>query len=218
MSNNKKYIGFDRNIDYEPIKKQLINEFNIQYNIYKNGKNIKRASNTLIFLLIEMIQLRNGSRITEAINGFKLFCKKGINQRVTVKICKTEAKKKVWRLNKEKNCKEQKEIITKMRVRDLMFPKGWIDKNNIEELIKNLYLTNYKLINNPLLKKSICKYMNRKFKCNTHSLRYAFINYMLYREKRPMTDVAKFVGHANINQLVTYTQQKNCDQIFDLDI
>ena len=99
-----------------------------------------------------------------------------------------------------------------------MFPKAWVNKDDINELIINLYNTNNELINNSLLKKSICKYMNRKFNCNTHSLRYAFINYFLYIEKRPIPDVAKFVGHANINQLVTYTQRKNCEQIFDLDI
>ena len=56
------------------------------------------------------------------------------------------------------------------------------------------------------------------FSCNTHSLRYAFINHMIYVENRPLPDIAKFVGHKNINQLVTYTQQKNCNKIFDLDV
>ena len=41
---------------------------------------------------------------------------------------------------------------------------------------------------------------------------------MIYEEKRQSNDVAKFVGHVNVNQLVTYTQQKNCDKIFELDL
>lgn len=216
----KKYLGFDRGIDYEPIKKKLLDEFNRQLKIYSIGKNTKRASRSLIYLLIELIQLRNGSRITEAINAFKIFAKKGIEQRVTVKICKSETKKKVWKLNQEKNIKEQKEIMTKLRTRDIMFPKIWFNKLDIDiyKLINKLSNSHTELINDKKLKITICKYMIHNFDCNTHSLRYAFINYMLYKEKRPMTDVAKFVGHKNINQLVTYTQQKNCDQIFDLDI
>ena len=214
----KKYQGFDRGIDYLPIKQKLLDEFNKQYKIYSKGKNTKRASRSLIFLLIELIQLRNGSRITEAINAFKLFAEKGIEQRVTVKICKSEAKKKVWKLNEEKNIKEKKEVTTKLRTRDIMFPKTWFNDLDINELINKLKESHEELINDDKLKVTICKYMIHNFDCNTHSLRYAFINYMLYKEKRPMTDVAKFVGHKNINQLVTYTQQKNCDQIFDLDI
>jgi hypothetical protein len=106
--------GFDRGVDYEPMKENLINEFNKQYNIYKTSKNIIRASKCLIYLLIEIIQLRNGSRITEAINAYKLFTEKGIDQRVIVKICKSQTRKKAWVLDKEKNCKVQKEIITIM--------------------------------------------------------------------------------------------------------
>lgn len=214
----KNYQGFDRGIDYLPIKQKLLDEFDKQYKIYSKGKNTKRASRSLIYLLIELIQLRNGSRILEAINAFKLFAEKGIEQRVSVKICKSEAKKKVWKLNQEKNIKEETEITTKLRNRDIMFPKTWFNDCDIYKLIKELYNLHEELINDDKLKITICKYMIYNFQCNTHSLRYAFINYMLYKEKRPMTDVAKFVGHKNINQLVTYTQQKNCDQIFDLDI
>jgi len=99
-----------------------------------------------------------------------------------------------------------------------MFPNSWFTNCEIYELIKKLNNMHEKLINSDSLNVAICKYMIHNFKCNTHSLRYASINYMLFKQKKSMCVVAKFVGHKNINQLVTYTQQKKCDQIFDLDM
>lgn len=100
----------------------------------------------------------------------------------------------------------------------MMFPIKWIEKVNINKLILEIIKLNPQILNKINLKKDICKFMERYFNGNTHSLRYAFINHLLYIEKRPITDVAKFVGHSNVNQLVTYTQRKNCEQIFELDI
>jgi len=68
------------------------------------------------------------------------------------------------------------------------------------------------------LKRRTCDYLLRGFDCNTHSLRYACINYLLYDQKKEMAIVAKFVGHTGIAQLVRYTQLKESDKIFDLDI
>lgn len=107
---NKNYLGFDRGFDYEPIKKQLIDEFNRQFKIFSGGK-ILRSSRSLIYLIIELIQLRNGSRITEAINAFRIFCKNGIDNRATVKICKSETNKKVWKLNVEKKILKKKKKL-----------------------------------------------------------------------------------------------------------
>jgi len=165
-----------------------------------------------------MIQLRNVSRITEAINAFKTFVDKGIEFRAIIKICKSEAIKTAWVKSADGKVKTQKRIITKPRYREIMFPITWLNKININKLIKQIIELNKSLMENVLLKKSICKYMERHFDTNTHSMRYALINHLIYVEKRPITDVAKFVGHRNVNQLVTYTQQKNTDQIFDLDI
>ncbi len=218
MSKSIANSGFDRGIDFEPIKNKLIDEFNKQYNIYKTSKSTILAGRYLIYLLIEIIQLRNGSRITEAINAYKLFSVKGIDQRVIVKLCKSETRRNTWVLDKEKNCKVQKEITTKLRPRDMMFPREWLDEIDINKLIFELYSIHEDLLNDSELRLTICKFMNRKFKCNTHSLRYALINYLMYVEKRPLPDIAQFVGHTNTNQLVTYTQRKNSNQIFDLKI
>ncbi len=79
------------------------------------------------------------------------------------------------------------------------------------ELLK----TYFENINN--LEHCVLNYMLRNFQCNTHSLRYAYINYMLYDKKQQMAIVAKFVGHSNLNQLMRYTQNKEVDKMFDID-
>lgn len=196
--------GFDRDVDFEDIKVKLLNVFNVIIH-KKDPKNID--FNQLVYITVALIQLRNGSRISEAINAFKLFLTDQSNDKVIVKIAKSESLK----------CnKKGEKIHTKARFRKIMFPNKWISF----DVMHNFYKVDSNLLNidNDVLRKRVLKYLLDHFKCNTHSLRYAFINYMLYIEKRPMTDVAKFVGHVNVSQLVRYTQLKNSDQIFDLDV
>lgn len=208
--------GFDRNIDYEPIKKKLIDHF------YKLQTKLNNLDNTkddyerrkkmilgnIIHTLIPMIQLRCGSRISEACNAFVLFCKKGFDRKVTVKIAKSEAIK-----YKKDDKGKRKKFITKARYRNMVFP-NWIDIQNIEEDLKK------RLKELPIyrLKKRVLDYLLRYFDCNTHSLRYACINYLIYDKKLPLNTVAKLVGHVGLNQLTTYTQQKNVDKVFEIDM
>lgn len=44
-----------------------------------------------------------------------------------------------------------------------------------------------------------------QFECNTHSLRYAFINHMINEHKMPLNTIAKIIGHANTNQLIIFS-------------
>lgn len=198
--------GFDRNIDYDVMKDKL-NKRIIE--IYTQIK-IKRKPillNKLTYIVIAAIQLRNGSRISEAVKAFMMFMKHGINKRVTVKISKSGG---------IKIKRDGTKIQTKTRFREMMWPNNWIS-DEIYELLKKSK-TVKTLMTNGRLKKRILDHLLTNFECNTHSLRYAFINYALYVLKRPMSDVAKYVGHANVSQMVTYTQKKNADQMFDLDI
>lgn len=207
---------FDNGIDYEPTRDKLIAKYiELSAQIELMDEDIKGYVNKrrilmhkLIYLLIAMIQLRNGSRIIEACKAFKIFINhpEYIDQdkRVTVKIAKSES------LKRKKNGEE---FITEPRFRKMIFPKKWIELKYADNL--KFYT---KPIINKLLKVRVYDYLRANFQCNTHSLRYAFINYMLYKKNRPISDVCKFIGHSNANQIVRYTQQKNSDQIFDLDM
>lgn len=204
--------GFDRGIDYEPIKEQLKDHYNTLHNKLDNLHDSKhnvyvRKSNlilgNIIHTIIPMIQLRNGSRILEACNAFILFCKKGFDKKVAVKIAKSESIK----------YKKGKKYVTKARYRNMIFP-DWIDISDIEDQI----IERTKSLPLHRLRKRVLDYLLRYFECNTHSLRYACINYLIYDKKLPLNTVAKLVGHVGLNQLTTYTQQKNVDKVFDIDM
>jgi integrase len=210
--------GFDRGLNYLEIKNDLIKDLDDQIKKFKTSGFVKRSSKNIIFLLILLVQLRNGSRISEAIDAFGKFYKEGVEKKVIIKISKSESLKKKWVLSKDGKKKVLEYFKTKPRYRQIMFPSLWIKNKNIKSIINDVMNINNDILKKETLKKDICKYMERHHKSNTHSLRYAFINYLIYTEKRPISDVAKFVGHSNINQMITYTQQINCNKIFDLNI
>ena len=208
--------GFDRGVDFKQKKDEFIKRYkstieyiddldmNERYYISKRRKLIHR----LIYLITAMIQLINGSRISEACEGFKKFLEIAkYDSKVIVKIAKSES------IKIKKDTHEK--FKTKARFRHLIFPSKWITipenlKNNIDFYIGNIECD--------ALKKRVLDYLLKHHHCNTHSLRYAFINYMLYVENKPASLVAKHVGHSNMNQLVTYTQKKESDKLFDLEI
>lgn len=193
--------GFDRDIDFGPMKEQLITEYTNQTKTYLESRYVKQSGCRVIYILIALIQLRNGSRISEAVNAFKLFMANGIKDKVIVKIAKSSGPDNIG-----------------TRYRKMMFPDGWIDGSNIEVILNKLKTTHSKLLESNDIRKNVLTFMLRWFESNTHSLRYAFINHMIYEHKQQLTNVAKFVGHKNLNQLVTYTQHKNCEKLFDMNI
>lgn len=204
--------GFDRGINFPEMKGKLIREYetlvdtinlmdkNDRYYITKRRKLMHR----LIYCLIAMIQLRNGSRIIEACTALPLFLNKGIDEKVVVKIAKSKS------IKYKKDTKEKYE--TKARYRKMIFP-DWITLEFERDFI--FYLG---YIDKKRLTRRVLDFLLKYFKCNTHSLRYSFINYMLYEKKKEITLIAKFIGHSNVNQLVRYTQNLQADKIFDEDI
>jgi integrase len=208
--------GFDRGIDYKTMKDKLINCYREIVEGYSgldpDGRVYKSKKNKLlrkeIYIIISIIQLRNGSRITEAVDAFKKFVEEGgdLNEKINVKIAKSKSTKY------KKDTKEA--FRTKTRYRKMIYPVKWIGSEISEiENIRN-YLEDYK----GDLNRRVLDYLLMNHNCNTHSLRYSCINYLLYDQKKEMALVAKFVGHSNVNQLVTYTQKKESDKLLDLDI
>ncbi len=200
--------GFDRDVNYKTMKKRLTKRYEkIRQEIedlpedHKSYVSKRRIMiHKLIYIVISMIQLRNGSRISEACEAFREFIKdKNLEDKVIIKIAKSE--------------KTKGNNITKARYRKMIFPEKWIKFDLIKDM--KFYI---EYIKDDRLRKRVLDYLLNHLNCNTHSLRYAFINYMLYDQKIEMALVAKMVGHSNCNQLVTYTQSKNCDKLFDLDI
>src|ERR1700678_1244337 len=119
--------GFDRGVDYLDMKKKLVNGYHLlikNLNDISDDKFFLRKSNMIykkiIYNLIAITQLRNGSRISEAVNAFKKFINsENFNELVTVKIAKSE---------KIKHNKVTNNVTkTKIRYRKMKYPKNWID-------------------------------------------------------------------------------------------
>jgi len=208
QQDNKVAKGFDRDIDYVKIKDKLLENCD---KIYKKltietitKSDFRIGLNQLSYTLIALIQLKNGSRISEACEAFRIFVKnKDFKTKAIVKIAKSDGIKFNYKTKQKKK--------SKARYRKLVFPP-WIDDKMINIIKDNPLIII--LIKSKRLKKRVLDYLLMYFDCNTHSLRYACINYLINTEKLPLNIVAKFVGHTNVSQLVTYTQTKDCDKKF----
>jgi integrase len=201
---NYQYQGFSRNINYDEIKSKLIAKFN---DIIDKDKHGTRDYNNLMYITIALIQLRNASRISEAIKALYEFLKHPNLNIVVIEISKTKRKK----INKENGDIK----ITKPRKRNIKFPT-WIN-NSILSLIN---LTIPDVIETTIyhMQDRVLKYLLRHFDgCNTHSLRYAYINYLLFVKKKNTAMVAKFVGHKTTSTLVNYVEIKEADKLLDSD-
>ena len=139
----------------------------------------------LAYLVIALTQLQNGSRISETINAIKQFIN-DFNMKVAII---TIAKRKDG-FRRKILLPEQisKEILERI--------KPEIKNDTIEELSKKIRM-----------------FLTRHYGWNTHSLRYALINYLAIEKKVPVNLVSKLVGHKNMNQLLTYTQNKHVDEL-----
>jgi hypothetical protein len=205
--------GFDRDIDFATMKGDLIKCYDdCTKNIDELDENDKQyiskrriLIHRLIYIVICCVQLRSGARIIEAVKAFKLFMKStDLDKNVTVKLAKSATKK-----YKD----DGTSYITPVRYREIKFPTNWIDIKYQDDM--KFYADD---IINDKLKKRVLDYLLKYHKCNTHSLRYAYINYMLYVRKKEMGLVAKIIGHSNFNQLVRYTQNRNAKEVFDMEI
>lgn len=197
--------GFDRGIDYDKTKKLLIDKYTeTELNSIKLDITDKRRIiyvRQLIYLLVAMIQLRNASRVSEAVRAFMKYKHDDkISTKVIVKISKSDAAKKN---------KEGKMIKPKPRYRNIVFP-DWVpfDENKILDSLKKIPIDR--------LKHRTLDYL-LKLGFNTHSLRYSRINYLLNTKKQDIGTVAKYVGHAGLGTILNYVGKQNVDKMNDID-
>jgi len=186
--------GWDRSIDHDDIRVKLISAFD-QLTHDEKRKDKDRTKRKLCYIVIALIQLGSGCRVSEAIQAFEYFLEHD-KKECKVKIAKSE------KVHKDGN------MIAKPRYRLVQN----IDSVNYRPLSRCLQTT-FEGIEYP--RQAMDNYLNREFQCNTHSLRYSRINYLLYKKKREPTLVAKHVGHVNTNMLTRYTQTIESDKLFE---
>ncbi|MFN8578007.1 MAG: hypothetical protein U0354_14240 [Candidatus Sericytochromatia bacterium] len=173
---------FDKGVNYSDAHKKFTDEINNIYSkTYINQHELKR----LTYLVISLIQLQNGSRISETIEAIRKF------------ILEPESKVAVIKIAKRKDGFRRKILLPELITKEILERiKSEIKNTTIEELSKKIRM-----------------FLTRHYGWNTHSLRYALINYLAIEKKTPINLVSKLVGHKNMNQLLTYTQNKHVDEL-----
>ena len=173
---------FDKGVNYTDAYTKFSDDIIKLINqAYLNQHELKR----LAYLAISLIQLQNGSRISETIEATKQF------------ISDYECKVAVIIIAKRKDGFRRKILLPELITKEILERiKPEIKGDTIEELSKKIRM-----------------FLTRHYGWNTHSLRYALINYLAIEKKVPINLVSKLVGHKNMNQLLTYTQNKHVDEL-----
>ena len=162
--------GWDSCVDYRKAYAQILGH------LYKTGHP---------WDVILLIQLRNGSRIGEAVEATRQFCE---SKATTVRV----------RVEKHKG----------NDTRLMVLPEELRDRQGRDFLAQAcLRLTK---VRNP--KSAVKEYCRATYGFNTHSLRYAYITYLLSKGVSP-SFIAKITGHRNLSHILTYTELKTAEDI-----
>ena len=130
---------------------------------------------------ILLIQLRNGSRVSEAVRAFKAF--------LNTKSVEVEV---------------QVSKVSKKRTRLMVIPQELL---SIAPSCRDL-----KDVEEKVLVNRVKNYCVDTYGFNTHSLRYAFITFLLRQGVSPAI-IAKITKHSRLDFILTYTQEKAAEEI-----
>ncbi|MEM1996488.1 MAG: integrase [Candidatus Bathyarchaeia archaeon] len=160
-------MKWDKGLDYEYCYSVLL-------------RRLQRARNNkqYCYYAILLTQLRNGSRVSEAVRAFIEFVKTG---------------KRELDVNVSKKKRVEKRLM--------------IIPNEIERE-KCMFLDD----DEGVLTKRVKVFCKQKLGFNTHSLRYAFITYLLRQGVNPSI-IAKITKHSKLDFILTYTQEKAGEEI-----
>ena len=162
--------GWDSCLDYRKAYSQILGH------LYSTGNP---------YDVILLVQLRNGSRIGEAVEAVKEFCRTKENA-VRVRVEKHKGTDtRLMVLPEELRNREGKDLLAKACIK----------------------LTKLKDA-----KDSVKVYCKHTYGFNSHSLRYAFITYLLSKGVSP-SFIARITGHRNLSHILTYTEMKTAEDI-----
>lgn len=193
ITNEVENYSFDKKLDYEVIKQEIDNkilQITLDLEENYNEHKIKALSNCTIAL----IQLTNGSRISEALKATDFFVKNPSKKSTYIRISKRKD-------NASRAMKLPINITPKIL--------------NLIQLVFNQYDIQDEKDMAKLSSKTRTYLYDNFNKINTHSLRYALINYLSIKKQVPLNLVSKVVGHKNLNQLITYTQNHHVDDMLE---
>jgi len=187
-------MEFDKEVKYEDIKDKLIESFNEQYDKYINGQSKNRAGKTLIYVITEMIQLINGSRICEAVKAFQKFMTDGYNDKISIGLARSGTRRKGFK--------------TKERFRLMRFPNKWLREK--QSVMDQLKITHAKILDLTVrtLMKGMYDHMQQNYDISTLSLRYAYVDYMIRIHNMSAFNIAKKIGLTDDRQIMVFIRYK----------
>jgi site-specific recombinase XerD len=162
--------GWDKGLDYETTYRIILRKINSVKN-----------NTTKCYFVIALIQLRNGSRISEAIRAFKQW----------IRTSKVEIYVNVSKKRHEE-------------LRLMIIPQ--------EVIQYRLTCVDLLEVNDKLLRNRVLATLYYYLKINTHSLRYAFITYLL-KNNINVAVVSKLVKHSKLDTLLHYVQSKEAERV-----
>ena len=175
-------MGWDQGLDYEKTYKLLTKE--LEEARKKDGpKALKRR----LYLVILLTQLRNGSRIGEAIDFIHT-------------ITQDYRRETLIQVEKRKDNHQRLMVLPREITKtDILTIKGVLE----EEL---------KAWGKKGLVVKISTWVKKAYGFNTHSLRYAFVGYLAKKGYPPQL-IAKITGHRRLDYILHYTQEKMAKKI-----
>ncbi|WP_148883380.1 site-specific integrase [Thermococcus aciditolerans] len=175
-------MGWDMGLDYEETYKLLLRDLNDAKR--KDGiKALKRR----LYLIILLTQLRNGSRIGEAIEFISKVSREYSREALVTVEKRTDEYQRLMVLPKE------------IKKADLLTVKGILEEELQRHGRKGMVA-------------KISTWVKKTYGFNTHSLRYAFVSY-LAQKKYPPQIIAKITGHKRLDYILHYTQEKAAQEL-----
>ena len=162
--------GWDSGLDFEEAYRRILNHMLGSGNPYD---------------VVLLVQLRNGSRIGEAIEAVRQFCASG-QDLVLVRIEKhKDGDLRLMVLPEELRSAEGRQLLSEA-------------------------CAALSALRNP--RAAVKVYCRRAYGFNTHGLRYAFVSYLLKRGVSPSI-VAKITGHRSLDHILHYTEVKLAEEV-----
>ncbi len=176
-----KEFAWDKDLDFKEWNNKLLQELKKVRS--KTGTN---ADKQLTYIIILLIQLNNGARISEAVRALKALDPANFKRKLKVKVAKRKD-------GEERPIVIPKEI-KKEDIRRIKWYVDSVDENTLKQRTKVWFKKNYGL--------------------NTHALRYAWIAEMAERGY-PAQLISKITGHANLDYILYYTQKKKAEDVLE---
>jgi hypothetical protein len=198
FSVRKQKKSWDYNLDYESTYKSIVSEISSLRRELDQGNITGKKLKKFCYLVIGLIQIRNGARIGEVAEAMKLFCN-GLHNR------------DVETLVQKRKDEYYRQVVLPGEITAA-------DINYITPVIQERFNKTDKQ-NKILFVQTISRFFKNTFGFSTHALRYCFISFMAVTKKLQPNVIAKITGHRTLDMILNYTNKKLADfELFNLKL